>query len=57
MESIDLGVPLLFFVLIMWAFLAMAGILTTLWAKTKVGDRFKKLKGTFYAYFHKRHSH
>ncbi len=57
MESVDLGYPLLFFILFAWAFLALAGILTTLTTKSKIGPGLKKLKSKFYANSHKRHSH
>lgn len=59
MPSADLGQPILFFILAFWAFIAIAGILTTLAKKGKISGKI--LKDKFHKSFHsssdRTHSH
>jgi hypothetical protein len=57
LTSIDLSQPLLILFLLFWAFLALSGILTTVFTKTKAGDAFNRFKSRIRETFHKRHSH
>ena len=51
MPSADLGQPILLFILAFWAFIAIAGILTTLAKKGKISGKMLRDK------FHRTHSH
>ncbi|MFP5384809.1 MAG: hypothetical protein ACLGHN_01935 [Bacteriovoracia bacterium] len=44
-------------IILFWAFLALSGILTTVFTKTRAGDAFKRFMTRIRESFHKRHSH
>ena len=56
LKNIDLSYPLLAFFILFWAFLALSGILTTVFTKTKAKEAFNRFKERIKEVLRKRHS-